>query len=224
MTILFLFRAEWMMCLFKLALVLLSLYVFSSNATVRIDISSAIPRSGWDCLRKTNSFAIVRAFRSSGSADPNAHANILNAKAAGFANVDAYLFPDFPKGGAAAQVDQTHAAISGTGYGMLWLDIERLAWGSNLQANRDFIEALINRGKALGIKMGIYSNYNNWAGIVGISWNYPASQGLPIWYAHYDGVEGFGDFTPFGGWTKPAMKQYLGDKSDCGYGVDFNWY
>ena len=27
-----------------------------------------------------------------------------------------------------------------------------------------------------------------------------------LWYPHYDGKPSFEDFTPFGGWTKPAMK------------------
>lgn len=46
----------------------------------------------------------------------------------------------------------------------------------------------------------------------------------PLWYAHYDGVQSFSDFTSFGGWTKPAMKQYLGDKTLCSVGVDYDWY
>jgi hypothetical protein len=30
----------------------------------------------------------------------------------------------------------------------------------------------------------------------------------PLWYAHYDGVQNFSDFKPFGGWTKPYAKQF----------------
>ena len=44
------------------------------------------------------------------------------------------------------------------------------------------------------------------------------------WYAHYDGSPSFGDFSPFGGWSSPAIKQYQGDASICGAGVDLNWY
>ena len=43
-------------------------------------------------------------------------------------------------------------------------------------------------------------------------------------YAHYDGRASFGDFRPFGGWSEPAIKQYEGDKNECGAGVDLNFY
>ena len=43
-------------------------------------------------------------------------------------------------------------------------------------------------------------------------------------YAHYDNSPSFSDFTAFGGWSTPAIKQYMGDKTSCGVGVDYNWY
>lgn len=43
-------------------------------------------------------------------------------------------------------------------------------------------------------------------------------------YAHYDNDPSFDDFSPFGGWSNPAMKQYAGDKNECGVGVDLNYY
>ncbi len=45
-----------------------------------------------------------------------------------------------------------------------------------------------------------------------------------LWYAHYDGNPSFSDFSPFGGWSSPAMKQYTGTSTVCGFGVDDNWY
>jgi hypothetical protein len=42
--------------------------------------------------------------------------------------------------------------------------------------------------------------------------------------AHYDGSASFGDFGSFGGWSRPAIKQYVGDASECGVGIDKNWY
>jgi hypothetical protein len=47
---------------------------------------------------------------------------------------------------------------------------------------------------------------------------------VPLWYAHYDGRDTFADFTPFGGWTKPNMKQYIGDTTMCGAGVDLSFW
>lgn len=35
-------------------------------------------------------------------------------------------------------------------------------------------------------------------------------------YAHYDGDAGFDDFSPFGPWGSPNMKQFAGDASVCG--------
>ena len=43
-----------------------------------------------------------------------------------------------------------------------------------------------------------------------------ACQWLLCRYAHYDGNPSFGDFEPFGGWSKPAIKQYAADASVCG--------
>lgn len=46
---------------------------------------------------------------------------------------------------------------------------------------------------------------------------------MPLWYAHYDDVQGFYDYSPFGGWTQPFAKQYSGDGSECSFPVDFNF-
>ena len=42
-------------------------------------------------------------------------------------------------------------------------------------------------------------------------------------YAHYDNDPSFNDFRPFGGWKKPAMKQYSANKRICGATVDLNY-
>jgi hypothetical protein len=56
------------------------------------------------------------------------------------------------------------------------------------------------------------------------SWCYPEQQGLGLWYAHYDNNPSFSDFTPFGCWSKPNIKQYAGDATECSFSVDKNWY
>lgn len=43
-------------------------------------------------------------------------------------------------------------------------------------------------------------------------------------YPDYDGVPNFNSFSPFAGWTSPAMKQFQGDASVCGADVDLSWY
>lgn len=47
--------------------------------------------------------------------------------------------------------------------------------------------------------------------------------GHNLWYAHYDGVANFNDFSPFSGWSKPSMKQFAGDTTVCGLDVDKNY-
>ncbi len=75
--------------------------------------------------------------------------------------------------------------------------------------------------KKYGFRVGIYTNYNNWDLIVGLSWDELST--LPLWYANYDGQLNFDDFKPFGGWSQPTMKQYS-DTTLCGVGVGLNWY
>ena len=43
-------------------------------------------------------------------------------------------------------------------------------------------------------------------------------------YAHYDGDPSFSDFSSFGGWSRPTIKQYAGDASVCGVDIDKDWY
>ncbi len=52
----------------------------------------------------------------------------------------------------------------------------------------------------------------------------PAAASQQLWYAHYDNNPSFGDFVAFGGWTKPNIKQFQGDTTLCGAGVDRNYY
>jgi hypothetical protein len=65
-----------------------------------------------------------------------------------------------------------------------------------------------------------------WEGIMGSADACPNFRDLPVWYAHYDGVANFNDWSSvyFGGWSKPSIKQYLGDKVLCGVGIDYNFY
>lgn len=106
---------------------------------------------------------------------------------------------------------------------MLWLDIEGANyWLGDLNKNREFFNGLLRGVKNTGIKAGVYSSSYQWGQIMGNG--FTAGSSLPLWYAHYDNKPNFSDFKPFGGWTKPAIKQYLGDVNLCGVGVDKNWY
>jgi hypothetical protein len=67
----------------------------------------------------------------------------------------------------------------------------------------------------------LFAAASQWGPIGGDS---PAFADLPLWYAHYDNNPSFSDWRPFGGWSKPAIKQYQGTTSTCGASVDLNFY
>jgi len=111
---------------------------------------------------------------------------------------------------------------NGATFGMIWFDIEGTQyWTKSETSNRAFFEGLVAEAKRLDVNFGIYSSASQWTPIFG---SYNGGAAYQLWYAHYDGVQSFADFVPFGGWTKPAIKQYAGDKSACGLGIDLNWY
>lgn len=220
---------------------LLALFASVSGALARVgvDVSSAVSTETWQCLMRPGGqgpieFAIPRVYRSSGSVDPNGAQTIKNARAAGIKYVDGYIFPCAPCNatkGAGAQVREAveHLQDEGAEFGMLWYDIERYHWSDDRAQNRAFVQEMVDTGISLGIHAGIYAGYNSWSAIVGADWDYPHSKGLPLWYAHYDGNQDFSDFATtekggYGGWATPNIKQFYGDKTSCGAGIDYNWY
>lgn len=70
----------------------LSLLLSGASATHGLDMSTLV--KDWACLKNAGyTFAIPRSWYSYGALDMNAKANIANARAAGIANVDVYMFP-----------------------------------------------------------------------------------------------------------------------------------
>jgi len=206
-----------------LIFLLLSSFIGLSFSTLGIDLSTLTSTTAWNCLRQNGySFAIPRGYQSTGRVDPNVISNIRGARAAGFPYVDVYLFPCVPCGNPATQIGDLMRAVASENVGMIWIDVERHNWNANLAQNQQFISAMIAAGESAGRKLGIYTNYNNWQAIVGINWS--GASHLPFWYAHYDNDPSFSDFRAFGGWSTPSIKQYVGDTTVCGVGVDLNWY
>jgi len=108
--------------------------------------------------------------------------------------------------------------------GMLWLDIEGTQyWSSSSSNNINFLQGMVDEGNARGVSMGIYTSSSQWSPIMGGTTKF---SNLPLWYAHWDYTYSpcTSDFQPFGGWSKPAMKQYAGDQSFCSAGYDKNCY
>ena len=44
-----------------------------------------------------------------------------------------------------------------------------------------------------------------------------------LWYAHYDGIPSFSDFSPFGPFKSPFAKQYNDNCDTCGLNSDCDW-
>lgn len=114
-------------------------------------------------------------------------------------------------------------------YSTVWIDVETnpssgCSWGGHdANSNCQFLTDTINRIKSHGKKVGIYSSTYMWTSIFGSKAACPAVGAFDLWYAHYDNVMSFSDFSAFGGWTKPAMKQFAGDTTVCGLDVDKNY-
>ncbi len=192
------------------------------------DVSTPVSVAQWQALIGENSvsFGIVRCYESSGGVDPNAPASVQSGWAAGLSGVDVYHFPSLGVA-AATQVQQAVSALqtAGAKFGSYWFDVECGAgWSTtDLASNATFLSALIAAAEALGLTVGIYTSAGEWCQIIapGVS----TFGAYPLWYAEYETPPNasFSDFTPFGGWTQPAMKQFNGDQCTAGVGFDGNW-
>ena len=196
-----------------------------ARAAVGVDISQAVSVSSFQCIRNAGygSFAIPRVYQSVGRVDPNGAQTVKNAWAAGVAHVDGYIFPCPKCGNGYGQVQAAVQNLrnAGANIGMLWLDIEGSQYWMDQASNRNFFASMVSGGQAAGVRLGVYTSASQWNPIMG---SYTGGSGFPLWYAHYDNSPSFNDFRSFGGWSKPAMKQYVGDTTVCGVGADLTWY
>jgi len=207
-----------------LNLIIYLICITGALATVGVDLSQEC--TDFTCLYNEGfRYAIIRAWMSSGEPDPVGPHTIYNAWAGGMEDVDVYFFPCFSCGDPAGQVQSAVANLQSYSdqYGMMWFDIEGpgVYWGDSQSDNANFFQALIDEANNLGVKFGVYTSASQWIPIMG---GYTGGSAYPLWYAHYDGDPSFDDFSAFGGWNSPAIKQYQGSTNICGCGVDYNWY
>jgi hypothetical protein len=147
---------------------------------------------------------------------------------AGIPRRETYIFPcpTCPKS-ATTQMGELVASLKSCGNaftGRIWLDIEGgQYWTGNTTANKAWYQELVDACTASGYTCGVYSSASQWQVIFGsTTYSYGAAS-LSLWFAHYDNNASFNDFSPFGGWTAPQMKQYQGDVTVCGSDVDVNY-
>lgn len=199
------------------------------QALLGVDVSQLFSESTYQCMKSNNyHYAIIRGYCSYGGPDHNAVQGLKNAKAAGLAT-DIYMFPCRGKS-ATAQVDEMFSAISTSLYGKVWVDVETnpssgCSWsGHDATSNCQFLTDVVNHIKSKGKGVGIYATKYMWQTIFGSFTACHTVANVDLWYAHYDGSASFSDFSAFGGWTKPTIKQYQGDTTLCGAGVDKNYH
>lgn len=158
-----------------------------------------------------------------GTCDQNGIQSIKNARAAGVSYVDGYIYPRTAMD-PAKQIDAMLNCLNSAGakFGMIWLDVEPdRMWSSNHQTNINFIKGLAQALDRRGVKYGVYTNANGWNQITG---GWTGFSHLPLWWAYWDGSPSFSKWSSFGGWKRPAMKQYKGDTTLCGASVDLNFW
>ncbi len=121
-------------------------------------------------------------------------------------------------------------ASNDSSFGMVWIDVEinpssGCSWTSySWSSNCDYLMQLINAVKAHGKAVGVYTSIYEWESTMGSLGACTQAAGVPLWYAHYDSWASFGDYTKIGGWSSPAMKQFIGDTTLCGVGIDETFY
>lgn len=222
-----------------MGLLVLSVFVSLGWATgfYAVDFIDAATVDDLKCARNQNNISkvIIRAFRSTGQPDPLVVKSIYNAAAAGFQTsmIDVYLFP-CPRctHGAGDQVSAMMSNLrqSKANFTKIWLDVEDTSnliyWNKDTGKNRAFMTDLWKASvTAVGEgNVGIYSTYYMWQEIFADPKWVLVPQMVPVWYARYSGGPSFGNYMPFGGWDTPVGKQYEGDKTMCGFGVDLSYF
>ena len=212
-----------------LSLVVIALALSNAAAFDGGDISEYYSSGTFACCKNNGwGFVSVRSYCSFGGVDPNAPRTLAQAKAGGIEYRDIYHFP-CASVDAATQVADDFNHIGQANFGMMWFDIETnpspgCGWSGDLSSNCAFLGDLIAAGHSLSIHMGIYASAYMWSIIMGDGCSVGADNGIVLWYAHYDYTRSFSDFSPFGGWTTPNIKQYNDGVGMCGINADADWY
>ena len=219
--------------MFKI-LLLLSFAFISAFATLGFDISSfqgAPDQSVFDCLKaQGNEFAILQLWRGGPGINEYFAENYRKTKAAGISKVDAYaFFCNNCTGNTPTNICSSIKSNLPEGFdGLIWLDIEdcKGCWKGTPNERLSFVMLVAITCATKGLKLGVYSGHGSWEQVFGSAdFDAQGLKGLPLWYAHYDGVQDYSDWETikFGGWKAPVMKQYLGGKPICGTTADSNF-
>ncbi|CAJ0577016.1 unnamed protein product, partial [Mesorhabditis spiculigera] len=200
--------------------------VATASAAKGWDGIQAVSVAGFECLKKNGiTFFTARVWEEVNRADETGIQNIKHARAAGWTDVDGYIYPctrsNCPSGAAQVSAALNKLKAEGAKINTLWMDIEGNAWPSDHNHNREFIQGMVNEAKKMGVKTGIYSGQYSWPQIVG---DWTGMKGEPLWWPNYNGQESLNNFPHYGGWTAAHIHQYKGTTAGpCGVSMDLNY-
>lgn len=190
-----------------------------------VDVSTALSSSEVSCMKSGHAVEYVcsRVYTEDCHSD-SAALPTFKATHANHLDFQGYHFPCQSKS-AQQQVDDSVAFLKHNGINAttIWLDIEKANWPSDTARNTKFISDLGGRYKSHGYDVGIYTAAWSWTPITGDT--HSLSSHYRLWWPAYARVPdpSFKDFSPFGGWSKPALHQFRGNQNLCGANVDASW-
>ncbi len=192
-----------------------------------IDYASRVSLPQLQCLKNAgNEYIIPRGYRSVGRVDDMLVPNVRDAQLANFRFIDTYIFP-CPKcdSTAAKQIGDLVDEIrtNNLPINMIWLDIEAPQYWKSIEENRIFFASMLHETvRHSDMKFGIYASKSQWNLILGA--DFTLGHTFPLWYPHYDNDDQMDTFKPFGGFTKPFMKQHKNTHTVCNAVIDGNFY
>eukprot|EP00830_Metopus_es_P021226 TRINITY_DN877_c0_g5_i1.p1 TRINITY_DN877_c0_g5~~TRINITY_DN877_c0_g5_i1.p1 ORF type:complete len:253 (+),score=50.35 TRINITY_DN877_c0_g5_i1:2-760(+) len=199
------------------AIVLCVLIVLSQAVTIPMADTYHLMTDA-ECLKKMFTRMVFRGYQSIGKVDPYIQKNLELATKAGIV-ADVYMNPCFFCGKPEVQVAELTDSLKAHKINMIWVSIEG-SWSMDAAKNQLFAKGLVAALQAKSIKVGIFTFAPTWARIMGK--DFSGLSELPLWYVRWNENPEPDDFIPFGGWTKPAAKQYQAEETECGIDVDYD--
>ncbi|MCJ1478966.1 hypothetical protein MMC13_007650 [Lambiella insularis] len=215
----------------------------TSTHGAAVDFSTAKDAAFFTCLKKTHDKVAIKGYGQAcgvgGAVNKNFVTSYTNAAAAGFTNIDAYLYPctGTQKKGRpkckepATQLAEFEAAIAGAGMNInyRWFDVEPVdpgaacnAWNLGMAENLALAQNWTALLRDSGNTWGIYGNGNQWTRMFA-SRTTDIGSDLPLWAVQADQKPGVSTVTTFmGGWTSAVGKQFSEQVTVCGSGVDLD--
>jgi len=93
------------------------------------------------------------------------------------------------------------------------------------RVNQKYFRDLARKAYSYGYQLGVFTTLRYWSELMETDGGGTAEfsrANVPLWMPRFDRLESMDFFVPFGGWTKPYMKQYWGGSSPARR-LDVTW-